>query len=172
MPRRPLVERWARTLGADRRFKVGLAWAGNPEHKGNRSRTLALARLAPLLAVDGVGWYGIQVGRPADEVKRLPQGTLTDLSPQLSDFAETAGAILNLDLVIAVDTAVAHLAGALARPAWIMIAFSPDWRWLLGRDDSPWYPSVRLYRQPAPGDWDSVIARVAADLAERAARRA
>jgi tetratricopeptide (TPR) repeat protein len=171
MPRRPLVERWARTLGADRRFKVGLAWAGKPEHKGNRSRTLALARLAPLLAVEGVGWYGVQVGRPADEVKRLPQGTLIDLSPQLTDFAETAGAILNLDLVIAVDTAVAHLAGALARPAWIMIAFSPDWRWLLARDDSPWYPSVRLYRQPAPGDWDSVIARVAADLTRRAARR-
>jgi Flp pilus assembly protein TadD len=170
-PRRPLVERWARTLGGDARFKVGLAWAGNPEHKGNRSRSLTLGRLAPLLAVAGVGWYGIQVGPPAREVKRLPQGTLADLSPQLTDFTETAGAILNLDLVIAVDTAVAHLAGALDRPAWIMVAFSPDWRWLLGRDDSPWYPSVRLYRQPAPGDWDSVIARLAADLAERVARR-
>jgi tetratricopeptide (TPR) repeat protein len=171
MPRRPLVERWARTLGADARFKVGLAWAGNPEHKGNRSRSLTLGRLAPLLAVAGVGWYGIQVGPPANQVKRLPRDTLADLSPRLTDFAETAGAILNLDLVIAVDTAVAHLAGALDRAAWIMVAFPPDWRWLLGRDDSPWYPSVRLYRQPAPGDWDSVIARLAADLAERVARR-
>jgi tetratricopeptide (TPR) repeat protein len=170
MPRRPLVERWARRLAADTRFKVGLAWAGNPEHKGNRSRSLTLGRLAPLLAVGDIGWYGIQVGRPADEIKRLPQGTVTDLSPQLTDFAETAGAILNLDLVIAVDTAVAHLAGALARPVWIMIGFSPDWRWLLDRDDSPWYPSVRLYRQPAPGDWDSVIALLAADVAARAAR--
>jgi tetratricopeptide (TPR) repeat protein len=169
MPRRPLVERWAQKLGADRRFKVGLAWAGNPEHKGNRSRSLALGRLAPLLAAGDIGWYSIQVGRPAEEIKRLPQGTLTDLSPQLTDFAETAGAILNLDLVIAVDTAVVHLAGALDRPTWIMIAFSPDWRWLVGRDDSPWYPSVRLYRQPAPGDWDSVIARLAADVAARRA---
>ena len=171
-PRRPLVERWAQRLAADTRFKVGLAWAGNPEHRGNRSRSLTLGRLAPLLAVRDVGWYGLQVGPPAEEIKRLPKDTVADLSPQLADFAETAGAILNLDLVIAVDTAVAHLAGALARPVWIMIAFSPDWRWLLNRDDSPWYPSVRLYRQPAPGDWDSVIARVAADVAARAARRA
>jgi Flp pilus assembly protein TadD len=171
MPRRPLVERWAQRLGADRRFKVGLAWAGNPEHKGNRSRSLTLGRLAPLLALGDIGWYGIQVGRPAEEIKRLPQGTLIDLSPQLTDFAETAGAILNLDLVIAVDTAVVHLAGALDRPTWIMIAYSPDWRWLLDRNDSPWYPSVRLYRQPAPGDWDSVITRVAIDVAARAARR-
>jgi tetratricopeptide (TPR) repeat protein len=170
-PRRPLVERWARRLAADTRFKVGLAWAGNPEHRGNRSRSLTLGRLAPLLAVRDVGWYGLQVGPPAEEIKRLPKDTVTDLSPQLADFAETAGAILNLDLVIAVDTAVAHLAGALARPVWIMIAFSPDWRWLLNRDDSLWYPSVRLYRQPAPGDWDSVIARVAGDVAARAARR-
>jgi Flp pilus assembly protein TadD len=171
MPRRPLVERWAQRLRADPRFKVGLAWAGNPEHKGNRSRSLTVGRLAPLLALRDIGWYGIQVGGPAKEIKRLPQGTLIDLSPQLTDFAETAGAMLNLDLIIAVDTAVAHLAGALARPAWIMIAFSPDWRWLLGRDDSPWYPSVRLYRQPAPGHWDSVIARLAADVADAARRR-
>ena len=172
MPRRPLVERWERRLAADTRFKVGLAWAGNPEHKGNRSRSLNLGRFAPLLAVRDIGWYGLQVGPPAEEIKRLPTDTVIDLSPQLTDFAETAGAILNLDLVIAVDTAVAHLAGALARPTWIMIAFSPDWRWLLNRDDSPWYPSVRLYRQPAPGDWDNVIARVAADVAAAAARRA
>jgi tetratricopeptide (TPR) repeat protein len=171
MPRRPLVERWARMLGADSRLKVGLAWAGNPEHKGNRSRSLTLGQLAPLFGAAGVAWYSIQVGPPANHVKRLPQGTLTDLSPQLTDFAETAGAILNLDLLIAVDTSVAHLAGALARPVWIMLAFSPDWRWLLARDDSPWYPSVRLYRQPVPGDWDSVIARVTRDLAERLARR-
>jgi len=171
MPRRPLMERWERRLAADTRFKVGLAWAGNPEHKGNRSRSLTLGRFAPLLAMRDIGWYGLQVGPPAEEIKRLPKDTVTDLSPQLTDFAETAGAILNLDLVIAVDTAVVHLAGALARPAWIMIAFSPDWRWLLNRDDSPWYPSVRLYRQPAPGDWDSVIARVVADVAAAAARR-
>ena len=172
MPRRPLVERWARNLAGDSRLKVGLVWGGNKEHKGDRRRSIALGQLAPLLAVEGVAWHSLQVGERTAELANLPAGTLIDLSPQLTDFAETAGAILNLDLVIAVDTAVAHLAGALDRPTWIMIAFSPDWRWLLDRDDSPWYPSVRLYRQPAIGDWDSVIARVTADLTARAARRA
>jgi ADP-heptose:LPS heptosyltransferase len=93
-------------------------------------------------------------------------------SAELTDFAETAGAFLNLDLVIAVDTAVAHLAGALAKPAWVMLPFSPDWRWMLDREDSPWYPTLRLYRQRAPGDWDDVIARAAADLAARVAHHA
>ena len=171
-PRRPLVERWARVLPGDGRLKVGLVWGGNKEHKGDRRRSIALAQLAPLLAIKDVAWHSLQVGDRAAELAGIPAGAVIDLSPQLTDFAETAGAILNLDLVIAVDTAVAHLAGALARPTWIMIAFSPDWRWLLNRDDSPWYPSVRLYRQPAPGDWDNVIARVAADVAVAAARRA
>jgi tetratricopeptide (TPR) repeat protein len=170
-PRRPLVERWARVLPEDSRLKVGLVWGGNKEHKGDRRRSITLARLAPLLAIEGVAWHSLQVGERTSELAHVAPGTLIDLSPQLTDFAETAGAILNLDLVIAVDTAVAHLAGALARPTWMMIPFSPDWRWLLNRDDSPWYPSVRLYRQPAPGDWDSVIARVAADVAAAAARR-
>jgi ADP-heptose:LPS heptosyltransferase len=87
---------------------------------------------------------------------------------ELTDFAETAGAILNLDLVIAVDTSVVHLAGALAKPAWVMLPFSPDWRWMADRDDNPWYPTLRLYRQRRPGDWEEVIARVAADLRARA----
>jgi tetratricopeptide (TPR) repeat protein len=172
MPRRPLVERWARALAGDSRLKVGLVWGGNKEHRGDRRRSIALAQLAPLLAIEGIAWHSLQVGERTAELAERPAGTLIDLSPRLTDFAETAGAILNLDLVIAVDTAVAHLAGALARPTWIMIPFSPDWRWLLDRDDSPWYPSVRLYRQPAPDDWDSVIARIAADVAARAPRRA
>jgi ADP-heptose:LPS heptosyltransferase len=96
---------------------------------------------------------------------------ITDVSAALTDFAETAGAILNLDLVVTVDTAVAHVAGALAKPAWVMLPFSPDWRWLLDRDDSPWYPTLRLYRQPAPADWASVIGRVATDLRELAGGR-
>jgi ADP-heptose:LPS heptosyltransferase len=100
----------------------------------------------------------------------LPSGAITDLAPELRDFAETAGAIANLDLVIAVDTAVAHVAGAIGKPVWVMLPFSPDWRWLLGRDDSPWYPTMRLYRQAAIGDWPGVVARVAHDLGELAAR--
>ena len=91
---------------------------------------------------------------------------MTDLAPALTDYAETAAAVANLDLVIAVDTSVVHLAGALGRPVWALIPFTPDWRWLLDRDDSPWYPTLRLFRQPTPGDWPGVIARVTEALAK------
>src|SRR5262249_53973763 len=113
-----------------------------------------------------------QAGLRAGEISAAPPNALVDLATELTDFVETAGALMNLDLLIAVDTAVAHLAGALGKPAWVMLPFSPDWRWLLDRDDSPWYPTLKLYRQRAPGDWDDVIRRVAADLAARAAARA
>jgi ADP-heptose:LPS heptosyltransferase len=103
----------------------------------------------------------------------LPPDAVIDLQPELRDFAETAGALANLDLVIAVDTAVAHVAGAMGKPAWMMLPLCPDWRWLLTRDhDSPWYPTLRLYRQRALGDWAGIIARVAADLAALAATHA
>jgi ADP-heptose:LPS heptosyltransferase len=137
-------------------------------HINDARRSTDLARLKPLLATPGVSFVSLQVGPRAAEIASLPSGPLLDLSAELTDFAETAGAILNLDLVIAVDTSVAHLAGALGRPVWIMLPFSPDWRWLLDRDDSPWYPTARLYRQQAPGDWDDVVARVVADLQARA----
>jgi len=169
MPRRPLVERWAGILAGERRLKVGVVWGGNKEHRGDRRRSIALERLAPLFAIEGIAWHSLQVGERVAELAGMPPGTLTDLSPRLKDFAESAGAIMNLDLVIAVDTSVVHLAGALGRPAWVMLPFSPDWRWLVDRDDSPWYPTLKLYRQRAPGDWDDVIHRVAADLAARAA---
>src|SRR5207249_7856609 len=96
----------------------------------------------------------------AADVTRLPIGMVADISEQLSDFGDTAAVVANLDLVIAVDTAMVHLAGALGRPVWSMLAFAPDWRWLLGREDSPWYPTMRLFRQPARGDWPSVVAEM------------
>src|SRR5262249_12622548 len=136
------------------------------QHVNDFRRSAGLDRLRPVFDVRGISFVGLQVGPRAADIARLPPGTMTDLSVELTDFAETAGAILNLDLVIAVDTAVVHLAGALGRPAWVMLAFSPDWRWLLNRDDSPWYPTLRLYRQRTPGDWDGLIARLAADLSE------
>jgi tetratricopeptide (TPR) repeat protein len=170
-PRRPIVERWSKILGGDPRLKVGIVWAGSIAHKGDRSRSIALERLAPLFALNGVAWHSLQVGPPAKDVDRLAQGAIVDLSSRLGDFAETAGALLNLDLLVAVDTAVAHLGGALARPTWIMLPFAPDWRWMLEREDSPWYPTVRLFRQPSPGDWDSVIARIGRALAEWISRR-
>ena len=168
-PRAAVVERWARRLTEQPGLRVGLVWGGNAHHINDFRRSIDFSRLRPLLDVPGVRWFSLQVGRNASDVAALPTGSIVDLSAELTDFAETAGAVMNLDLVIAVDTAVVHLAGALARPAWVMISFTPDWRWMTERDDSPWYPTLRLYRQPQPGDWDSVIDRVAADLATLAA---
>jgi len=169
---RPAVaERWARRLAGLTGLRVGLVWSGNARHINDFRRSIDFQRLRPLFDVSGVSWVSLQVGQQAAELAALPPGNVTDLSAELTDFVETTGAIRNLDLVIAVDTAVAHLAGAIAKPTWLMLAYAPDWRWLLDRDDSPWYPSLRLYRQRALSDWDGVIARVAADLARHVAGR-
>jgi tetratricopeptide (TPR) repeat protein len=171
-PRSGLVERWRSRLGDRGGLKVGLVWAGSPIHVNDYRRSIGLEGLKPLLGVPGISFVSLQVGPRAADVTTLQPGTVADISSELADFAETAGAILNLDLVIAIDTAVVHLAGALGRPVWVMLPFCPDWRWLLEREDSPWYPSVKLYRQPTPGDWDSVAQRVAADLGVLAATAA
>ena len=144
---------------------VGLVWAGNPAHANDARRSLPQAALAPLLQVAGVRFVSLQ-----HDAAAVPSG-VTDLAPQLTDLAETAALLQALDLVITVDTAVAHLAGALGRPAWVALPHAPDWRWLLGRDDSPWYRSVRLFRQPGPGDWDGVVADLATALRGYEARR-
>ena len=159
------VEAWRRRLGPG--FHVGLAWAGRPGHIGDRVRSIAPERLAPLFRVAGVKFWSIQRG--AAEAKLAAAGlAATELGEELVDFGETAAAITALDLVIAVDTAVSHLAGALGRPGWVMLPHVADWRWLVERTDSPWYPTLTLYRQKIPGNWDEVIARAAADLAARA----
>jgi predicted O-linked N-acetylglucosamine transferase (SPINDLY family)/ADP-heptose:LPS heptosyltransferase len=164
------VERWSRRLsGARAAFKVGIAWAGNPQHAADRLRSMAIERLAPLLDVPGVAFYSLQVGARSSDLARLPAGKVVDLAPELKTFAETAAAIAGLDLVVAVDTSVVHLAGALGRPCWVMLPFSPDWRWLIERADSPWYPTLRLFRQESPGDWEGVVERVGRALATLAA---
>jgi len=170
--RNAIAERWRRRLAGLPGFRVGLVWAGSAHHINDARRSTDLARLKPLLATPGVSFVSLQVGTHADDRAKLSSGTLLDVSAELTDFAETAGAIRNLDLVIAVDTSVVHLAGALGKPVWVMLPFSPDWRWLLQREDNPWYPTVRLYRQQAPADWEGVVARVAADLAALASERA
>jgi hypothetical protein len=141
----------------DRRPRVGVAWAGNPGMIRDASRSLRPARLAPLSGLAGLHFFSLQKDGP-------PAAGLTDLMGEMADFADTAGLICNLDLVISVDTAVAHLAAGLGKPVWLLDSFDPDWRWLLGRRDSPWYPSLRVYRQPRPGDWDAVLDAVAGDL--------
>ena len=155
--------------GRDGEVRVGLVWAGRATHKQDLARSCPLELFAPLAGLAGVHLFSLQVGdRAADLARPSWRDAVIDLAPQLVDFAVTASAIAELDLVISVDTAVAHLAGALGKPCWVLLPFAPDWRWLLARDDSPWYPSLRLFRQAKAGDWADVVARIAAALAERA----
>ncbi|WP_448572759.1 tetratricopeptide repeat protein [Trichothermofontia sp.] len=151
------------TASVGKRLKVGLVWAGSPDHPNDAQRSCGLEVLRPLLALSDIAFYSLQVGSPALALAALPeaeQAQIADLSPQLTDFGETAAAIAQLDLVITVDTSVAHLAGALAKPTWVLLSYIPDWRWLLDREDSPWYPTLRLFRQPQPGNWEPVITQV------------
>jgi hypothetical protein len=166
------VERWARRLaGTGSGLKVGLAWAGNPQHAADRRRSIPVERLAGLTQTPGVRFYCVQVGERAQDLELLPPGgaRVLDLAPELTDFAETAAALANLDLLITVDTAVAHHVGSTGRPCWVMLPFSPDWRWLIGRSDSPWYPSLRLFRQDNPGAWDGVLRRIGEEVSALAA---
>jgi tetratricopeptide (TPR) repeat protein len=141
-------------------LRVGLVWSGGQATKTDNRRSLPPALLAPLCQVPGVQFFSLQKDA-GPEASALP---LTDLMAEAQDFADTAALIANLDLVIAVDTAVAHLAAALGKPVWMLDRFDADWRWLTGRRDSPWYPTLRLYRQPSRGDWDTVLAEVMQDL--------
>ncbi|MGE0746123.1 MAG: tetratricopeptide repeat protein [Rhodospirillales bacterium] len=147
-------------------LKVGIVWAGNPAHARDRVRSCAPDRFLALAGLPGVRLYSLQVGAAAAALAGAGDA-VTDLGRGFADFADTAAAVAALDLVITIDSAVAHLAGALARPVWILLPFAPDWRWMTGRDDTPWYPTARLFRQPAPGDWDAVFAAVAAALRAR-----
>jgi Flp pilus assembly protein TadD len=150
------IEQWAKRLRGDSSFKVGLVWAGS---LGRDARSCLLASFAPLGAIPGVSFYGLQKGPEANQP--VPAGMrLIQLGDELGDFADTAALVSNLDLVISVDTSVAHLAGGMGRPVWTLIYFDPSFLWLRDRADSPWYPTMRLFRQPRKGDWDSVITRV------------
>jgi Flp pilus assembly protein TadD len=158
------IAHWRERLAGLAGLRVGLCWAGGQFNLGqiqrDRRRSMTLDRLAPLAEISGVQFISLQKGSPAAEAARPPQGMkLHDFTEDLHDFADTAALIDSLDLVISVDTAVAHLAGALGKPVWLLNRFDTDWRWLQNRDDSPWYPTLRQFRQPTPGDWPSVIGR-------------
>ena len=159
------LARWRARLPRMAALRCGIVWAGNPGHPNDRRRSLAFGDLAPLWALEGVRWHSLQVGSRSADLAEAPAGRITDLAPDLTDFAETAAAIMQLDVVVTPDTAVAHLAGSLGRPALVMLSFATDWRWIRGRDSSPWYPGMRLFRQTARSDWQPVIAAVAAALA-------
>lgn len=156
---------WQQLLAtiADDEYKVGLVWAGNPKHQNDDNRSISFSLLLPLLAVQTVSWVSLQVGPRAGDIAGVACPVL-DVSDGLTSFLDTARIIEQLDLVITVDTSVAHLAGSLGKETWVLLAFDADWRWLLTREDCPWYPSVRLFRQREPGDWPAVVARVRATL--------
>ncbi len=155
-----------RLTGEGPGLKVGLSWAGRPTHKKDVYRTLKLLQYGPLGKVSGVRFYSLQKGEASGESKEAPEGmALLDYTGELNDFSDTAGLVGNLDLVISVDTAVVHLAGAMGKAVWTLLPYAPDWRWMLGRGDSPWYPTMRLFRQGEPGAWDTVMGEVAAELA-------
>lgn len=146
-------------------FRVGVVWAGNPGHRNDAQRSLPVRALAALGSVEGVRLIGLQKGEVGDVRLAVPAGVIgRDAGPLLGDLAETAALIAQLDLVVTVDTAVAHLAGALGRPVWVLVPFVPDWRWMHGRGDTPWYPTARLFRQEVRGNWDAVIANAVAHL--------
>lgn len=160
--------RWAERLAAlaPRGYRrIGLVWAGRPSHTNDRNRSLALAALAPLAELPRTVLISLQKGSGQAQIGRYwGRAPLVNLGPEIADYADTMAILDSLDLVVTVDTSVAHLAGAMGKEVWILLPFAPDWRWLLGRADSPWYPSARLYRQPAPGRWEAVVAAVAAAL--------
>ena len=156
-------------LGPRTRFRVGLVWSGDPGHKNDHNRSIALRTLAPLLECDAQ-FVSLQKGiRDEDRAFLAERPDIVDLTEQLTDFSETAALVCCLDLVISVDTSVVHLAGALGAPVWTMLPFNPDWRWLLNRDDSPWYRSMRLFRQPKRDDWSSVVNGVRQELESKIA---
>ncbi|CAO3411651.1 DUF6165 family protein [Azospirillum largimobile] len=150
-------------------LKVGIVWAGSPTHGNDRNRSIGLAPFARLAAIPGVSLVSIQKGPTEGQAANPPGGfPLLNLSPDIRDFADTAAIMAGLDLVVCVDTSVAHLAGALGVPVWVLVPFAPDWRWMLDREDSPWYPTMRLFRQDRPGSWDDAMNRLERALRERA----
>jgi hypothetical protein len=151
---------WAEWIPTTPGLRVGIVWAGTTVG------AIDLRLLQPLWELDRVSWFSLQVGERSGDISSLAGAKIADLSPCITDFAETAAAVCRLDLVISVDTAVAHLAGALGRPTWVLLRHPPEWRWLLEREDSPWYPTARLFRQRKEGDWPEVVREVAATLAQ------
>ena len=155
---------WRARLGSSSRTKVGLVWKGNPQHVDDRRRSIDPRLFSPLLEVPDTDFYSLQVPAASVESASSPLNGLIDFTEYLTDFAETAALMEELDLIISVDTATAHLAGALGRPVWTLLPFAPDWRWGLGSESTPWYSTMRLFRQKTAGAWEAVVQRVVAEL--------
>jgi len=147
-------------------LKVGLVWAGNPSHKNDRYRSIELKQFIPLFKIPDCEFYSLQVGERVSELRIIDkERSIVDLGEKFADFSDTASALSQLDLLISVDTSVAHLARAMAKPVWNLLPANPDWRWLLDREETPWYPTMRLFRQKELGQWDDVIEKIRLELA-------
>jgi hypothetical protein len=148
--------------------RIGIAWAGRPTHTNDDNRSTTLATFAPLAEMDGVTLVSLQKGATQAQIGSYwGRAPLINIGPEIQDYGDTMAIIENLELIVTVDTSVGHLTGALGKPVWIMLPYAPDWRWLLERDDSPWYPTARLFRQSAGRDWQPVMASIAEELSGR-----
>jgi tetratricopeptide (TPR) repeat protein len=162
------IAAWRNRIGPrNNRLRIGLAWAGQPKHRNDRRRSMRLDQFAPLAEIKSAQFFSLQkTAAPAQPISPPPGMDFTDFTSDLHDFAETASLIANLDLIISVDTAVAHLAGAMGKPVYLLLPTVPDWRWMLDRSDTPWYPTMKLFRQPTIGDWPTVIANITRALSQ------
>jgi len=155
-----LVDKWRTEINTEK-YRVGVVWAGNPRHEDDHNRSVQFSSFTGLLNIPGVTFVSLQKEMPDLQLSEMIKDIdLIDAGPELTDFSDTAAIIDRLDLVISVDTAVAHLAGAMGKPVWLLLPFAPDWRWMLEREDTPWYPAMRIFRQSCPGDWEGVLAEV------------
>jgi Flp pilus assembly protein TadD len=161
-----LIEKWKIKLAIHEGIHVGIVWGGNPDHKSDKMRSIDPILFKPLLEFTGVTFFSLQVGRNGEALETFGS-QVVDLRSEATPFDDTAAVMMNMDLIISVDTSLAHLAGALGRPVWTLLSFVPDWRWMLDRDDSPWYPTMRLIRQQECGAWEGVIRKVCQDLEEQ-----
>jgi tetratricopeptide (TPR) repeat protein len=169
-PHQARLDKWRSRLLDSGRLRVGICWAGSKDHLNNHNRSIALERFASLLSVSGLDFVSVQKDVSAEQAAFLAEHGVLELGQSFADFADTSAVVAMLDLLVTVDTSVAHLAGAMGKAVALLIPFSPDWRWLLERTDSPWYPTARLFRQPSVGDWETPLARLRDELDEVASR--
>jgi hypothetical protein len=164
-------EKWRSKLSAQK-LKVGIAWAGNPDFGGDLDRSILLKNIQPVTRIDGIQYFSLQKDlRTGDDEILNANPHIVRIDQEINDFQDTAAIMMCLDLVISSDTSVVNLAGALGRPVWVLLPFMPDWRWLLDRNDSPWYPTARLFRQINAGDWTTVLDNVCAALKQLVEQR-
>jgi hypothetical protein len=166
-----LVKHWQQELSTLKGFKIGIVWQGNPRFSRDKQRSIPLAQFEPLARLPGVRLIGLQKGKGCEQIASVADRfQVLDLSDRLDEasgpFMDTAAVIKNLDLVISPDTAITHLAGALAARVWVALPVVPNWRWMMGRTDNPWYPTARLFRQPNPGNWEAVFEQMTSALRE------